>query len=162
MRHRSRCLKNLVVLPQPNLICGFAAAVFRINRHCTTIILRPGRAALLADHKGVVQTDGYAGYDFLAVKKDIFHAGCWAHARRKFAEAVKGAGKEKKPGSVDVALGYIRRIYEIETEGKRLGYSAVQFVELRQRKAKPILDDFFKWLSKKSLQVVPKSLLGIL
>ena len=119
-------------------------------------------AALLADHKGVVQTDGYAGYDFLAVKKDIFHAGCWAHARRKFAEAVKGAGKEKKPGSVDVALGYIRRIYEIETEGKRLGYSGVQFVELRQRKAKPILDDFFKWLSKKSLQVVPKSLLGIL
>jgi transposase len=118
-------------------------------------------AALLADYKGVVQTDGYAGYDFLAAQKDIFHAGCWAHARRKFTEAAKGSGKGKKPGSVDVALGYIRRIYEVETEGKRLNYSAVQFVELRQRKAKPILDDFFKWLSKKSLQVVPKSLLGI-
>jgi transposase len=118
-------------------------------------------AALLADYKGVVQTDGYAGYDFLAVQKDIFHAGCWAHARRKFSEAAKGSGKGKKPGSVDVALGYIRRIYEVETEGKRLNYNAEQFVELRQCKAKPILDDFFKWLSKKSLQVVPKSLLGI-
>ena len=31
---------------------------------------------------------------------------------------------------------------------------------MRQEKAKPIFDDFFKWLSKKSLQVVPKSLLG--
>jgi transposase len=95
------------------------------------------------------------------VQKDIFHAGCWAHARRKFTEAAKGSGKGKKSGSVDIALTYIRRIYEVETEGKRLHCSAVQFVELRQRKAKPILDDFFKWLSKKSLQVVPKSLLGI-
>ena len=31
---------------------------------------------------------------------------------------------------------------------------------LRQEKTKPILDDFLKWLSKKSLQVVPQSLLG--
>jgi transposase len=118
-------------------------------------------ASLLIDYKGVVQTDGYAGYDFLNVQKDVFHAGCWSHARRKFTEAAKGAGKDKKPGSVDVALGYIRRMYEVESEAKRQNYSSAQRVELRRRKAKPILDDFFKWLSKKSLQVVPKSLLGM-
>lgn len=118
-------------------------------------------AALLIDYKGVVQTDGYAGYDFLNVQKDIFHAGCWAHARRKFTEADKGAGKGHKSGSVDVALGYIRRIYEVESEGKRRGCNSAQRVELRRQKAKPILDDFYKWLSKKSLQVVPKSLLGL-
>jgi len=118
-------------------------------------------AALLVDYQGVVQTDGYAGYDFLNVRKDIFHAGCWAHVRRKFTEAGKGSGKEKKSGSVDVALGYIRRIYEVEAEGKRLNYSPEQRVALRNEKAKPILDDFLKWLSKKSLQVVPKSLLGL-
>lgn len=118
-------------------------------------------AALLGDYRGVVQTDGYAGYDFLNDRKGISHGGCWAHARRKFTEAAKGSGKEKKTGSVDVALGYIRRIYEIEAEGKRLNYSPQQFVALRQEKARPILDDFFKWLSKKSLQVIPKSLLGL-
>lgn len=117
--------------------------------------------ALLVDYKGVVQTDGYAGYDFLDVKKDVLHAGCWAHARRKFAEAAKGAGKGKKPGSVDVALGYIRRIYEVETEAKRRNCSPEQRVQLRREKVKPILDDFLKWLSKKSIQVVPKSLLGL-
>lgn len=37
-------------------------------------------------------------------------------ARRKFTEADKGSGKTKKPGSVDVALGYIRRIYAVEVE----------------------------------------------
>jgi transposase len=31
---------------------------------------------------------------------------------------------------------------------------------LRQEKTKPILEDFLKWLSKKSLQIVPQSLLG--
>ncbi len=31
---------------------------------------------------------------------------------------------------------------------------------LREEKAKPILEDFLKWLSKKSLQVIPQSLLG--
>ena len=118
-------------------------------------------AALLLDYKDVVQTDGYAGYDFLNVKKDIFHAGCWAHARRKFTEAGKGAGKGHKSGSVDVALGYIRRIYEVESEGKRQDCNSEQRVELRRQKAKPILDDFYKWLCKKSLQVVPKSLLGL-
>jgi transposase len=30
----------------------------------------------------------------------------------------------------------------------------------REKQAKPVLDDFFAWLSKKALQVVPKSLLG--
>ena len=118
-------------------------------------------AALLGDYQGIVQTDGYAGYDFLNDRKGIFHGGCWAHARRKFTEAAKGSGKSAKSGSVDVALGYIRRIYEIEAEGKRLNYSPEQFVSLRQEKARPILDDFFKWLSKKSLQVIPKSLLGL-
>jgi transposase len=52
-------------------------------------------------------------------------------------------------------------MYEVESEAKRQNYSSAQRVELRRRKAKPILDDFFKWLSKKSLQVVPKSLLGL-
>lgn len=116
---------------------------------------------LLEGYKGVVQSDGYAGYDFLDASKEIVHAGCWAHARRKFKEAAKGVKKGGQTGSVDVALSYIRRIYEVENEGRRLGYGPEQLVALRHRKARPILEDFFKWLSKKAIQVVPKSLLGI-
>lgn len=118
-------------------------------------------AELLATYRGVVQTDGYAGYDFLDIAKDVSHAGCWAHVRRKFTEAVKGAGKERKAGSADIALGYIRRIYEVEAEGRRANCTADQLLVLRQERSKPILTDFFAWLSKKSLMVVPKSLLGV-
>lgn len=118
-------------------------------------------SSLLADYKGVVQSDGYNGYDFLDKVDDIEHAGCWAHARRKFTEAQKGSGKKGKPGSVEVALGYIRKIYSIEKEGKRLELSAEELTVLRQEKARPILDQFFLWLNKKVKHVTPKSLLGI-
>lgn len=115
---------------------------------------------LLEGYSGVVQTDGYAGYGFLDHIAGVRHAGCLAHARRKFTDAQKARGKKSKPGSVDVALAYIRKIYAVESEAKKMQLSGDQLLCLRQEKAKAIFDDFFKWLSKKSLQVVPKSLLG--
>ena len=125
----------------------------------------PSRASevaktLLEGYSGAVQTDGYAGYDFLDHLPGIDHGGCLAHARRKFTDAQKARGKNKKPGSIDVALSYIRKIYALESEARRKDISGDQLLRLRQEKAKPIFDDFLKWLSKKSLQVVPKSLLG--
>ena len=39
-------------------------------------------AAFLKGYKGIVQTDGYGGYNFLAGQEDILHVGCWVHARR--------------------------------------------------------------------------------
>ncbi len=115
---------------------------------------------LLDGYSGAVQTDGYVGYDFLDHINEINHGGCLAHARRKFTDAQKARGKSKKPGSIDVALSYIRKIYAVELQAKKKGTSGDQLLRLRQEKVKPIFDDFFKWLSKKSLQVVPKSLLG--
>jgi len=116
--------------------------------------------ALLKGYNGVVQSDGYSGYDFLDHQPEIHHGGCLAHARRKFTDAQKARGKNKKPGSIDVALSYIRKIYAVESEAKRKGIFGDQLLNLRKEKTKPVLDVFFKWLSKKSLQVVPKSLLG--
>ncbi len=116
--------------------------------------------ALLEGYSGVVQSDGYSGYDFLDHIPDIGHAACLAHARRMFLNAQKARGKNKKPGSIDVGIGYIRKIYAVESEAKRKEISGKELLSLREQKAKPIWKDFFKWLSKKSLQVVPKSLLG--
>ena len=116
--------------------------------------------ALLKGYSGGVQSDGYSGYDFLDHIPEIDHAGCLAHARRKFSDAQKARGKNAKPGSIDVALSYIRKIYAVESEAKRKELSGDHLLRLRQEKAKPIIDDFYKWLSKKSLQVIPKSLLG--
>ena len=90
----------------------------------------------------------------------MHHAGCLAHARRKFTDAQKAQGKNKTAGSVDVALSYIRKIYAIESEAERQEITGERLLQLRKEKARLIFDDFFKWLSKKSRQLPPKSLLG--
>lgn len=118
--------------------------------------------ALLGDYEGVVQTDGYGGYDFLDQHPKIVHAGCLAHVRRKFDEARKGLGKAAtKTGSADVALSYIGKIYRIEAEARRKKMTDEQLLAERRDKARPIFAEFFAWLSKKTFQVVPKSLMGI-
>jgi len=50
----------------------------------------------LADYRGYLQTDGYAGYDEAGNQEGIVHVGCWAHVRRKFFDAKSGS---KKVGS---------------------------------------------------------------
>ena len=118
-------------------------------------------SSFVKGYEGAVQTDGYVGYDFLDTDESIVHLGCWAHARRAFMDAAKaGSSKSKKRGSVDVALDYIRKLYGIEKRAKIQKLKAEQLVAVRHKESKPLLDKFRKWLEKKSLQVVPKSLLG--
>jgi len=121
-------------------------------------------AEFLQEYTGVVQTDGYSGYEFLDDKSGISHMGCWAHARRKFMDVVKAGGKNKdgKPraGAADQALKYIRKLYKIEKDAKAIELTGEGLLQERQEKSKPILDEFKRWLDVKVEEVPPKSLLG--
>ena len=116
--------------------------------------------AFLRDFEGTVQTDGYAGYDFLDTREAIRHIGCWAHARRKFTDVTRALGKNRKAGAADRALKYIGKLYAIEKRIREEKWSPEQAYEIRQAESKPILADFEKWLRKKKKQVLPKGLLG--
>ena len=116
--------------------------------------------AFLRDFEGTVQTDGYGGYDFLDHVEGILHIGCWAHARRKFTDVTKAQGKNRKTGAADKALSFIKRLYALERRARENGYTPGQIYRMRQEEARPILDDFKKWLAKKQLQTPPKGLLG--
>lgn len=118
-------------------------------------------SSFLKNYSGIVQTDGYAGYNFLETKKDILHVGCWVHARRKFKEVTKAAGnKVSSSGNAVTALKYISKLYKIEKEARLKGLSPDQLYEQRQSHAVPILDEFNKWLNARVEKVPPKSLLG--
>lgn len=116
----------------------------------------------LNGYQGIVQTDGYGGYDFLDHIVGIIHVACWAHARRKFMAVAKAAGKNngKPTGIAGKALKYISKLYKIEKEAKELGLSAEDLYRKRQEQALPILDEFKKWLDAEIEKVPPKSLLG--
>ena len=90
--------------------------------------------------------------------------GCWAHVRRKFLDVVKAAGQPKagkeKSGNADQALKYVRKLYKIEKDAKARGLVKEDLLRERQEKAKPVLDEFKRWLDSKVNEVPPKSLLG--
>jgi transposase len=115
----------------------------------------------LEDYRGYVQTDGYAGYDFLDMKSGVSHIGCWAHVRRKFHDIVKASGSNrKKAGSADAALGYIRKLYHLESVARKSMLGPEEIQRMREEQARPILSKFHDWLQKRSCHVPPKGLLG--
>jgi len=124
---------------------------------------RSGDAAVnfLKGYEGIVQTDGYCGYDFLDEESNIIHAACWVHARRKFKAVTKVAGNKNNPSSnAKAALKYISKLYKIEKDARQENLSATELHQKRQASAVPILDEFKKWLDHRVEKVPPKSLLG--
>jgi transposase len=117
----------------------------------------------LNGYQGIVQTDGYAGYNFLDTVIGIIHIACWIHARRKFTDVVKALGRQKDvspTGNAGIALKYISKLYKIEKQAREQELSTDDLYKVRQEKAVPILKEFKKWLDARVDKVPPKSLLG--
>ena len=115
---------------------------------------------LLQGFSGTVQTDGYAAYPTVCAKNGLRHAGCWAHARRKFDEALKAQDTKgrAKAGKASKGLIFIQKLYRVESQIK--GLSADEKYRIRQEQAIPILDDMKAWLDASLNQVTPSSLTG--
>lgn len=82
---------------------GEIAFDFRMGRG------RDGPKAVLKGFRGTLQTDAYAGYDEAVRDNQLVAAGCMAHCRRKYFEALEGWAKEAA-----LVLVAIRRLYRIE------------------------------------------------
>ena len=108
----------------------------------------------LEKFQGCLLTDGYSGYSEVGMRNDVIHAGCWAHARRKFKEAhdVMETDNTRKVLSLIQSLYLIEKKIQIE----KLGYD--QILSLRQKKSQLIVEELKEFLY--SLHVPPKSLLG--
>jgi len=111
---------------------------------------------LLDGFSGVLQTDGYAGYNKVCCDNEITRIGCWDHARRKFMDASRATPAKKKGNKVskaDVAISKIRKLYAIESKIKDM--DAEQKTQQRKNLSKPLLNDFKGWLDN-NISKVPK------
>lgn len=113
--------------------------------------------ALLDDYQGYLQTDGYAGYNAVLGKKGINGLGCWAHARRKFVDAQKAAGKGKN-SRADAAISLIAKLYKTEKQIRDLPLEEKH--RIRQERSKPQLVKIKAWLEDNLHKVPPKTKLG--
>jgi len=97
-------------------------------------------AAHLESFRGILQVDGYPGFEPLAARRGIVPAACWAHARRKFWEVHQATGSP----IAQEALRRIAALYAIEAEIR--GGSAAGRQAVRDHRARPIVDDLKPWL----------------
>ena len=94
----------------------------------------------LQGFSGWLHADGYQGYHRLP--GNIRVVGCWAHARRKFDEALQTLPKEmQKDAPAAIGECYCSRLFKLE-------------------QAKPVLDALLSWANEMQAKTAPKSALG--
>jgi transposase len=123
----------------------------------------PGRGGhhaeqILRGFSGILQVDGYAGYNRL-VQSGRSDAGiqlayCWAHARRKLFEITQ-------VGPAPIAEDGLRRIGELyRIEADIRGHNHAVRLAARQERSAPVIAAMATWLSQHRARVSSKSPLG--
>ena len=112
-------------------------------------------AKFLDGFSGFLHADGYQGYHKLP--GNIRVVGCWAHARRKFDEALNALPTDKRKGTAAfTGLEYCNQLFAWEERFKEL--SPEERTKQRLKEEKPILDALLAWAN--SVSAAPKSALG--
>lgn len=116
---------------------------------------RDGPASFLRGFEGYLHADAYGGYDhiFLGSNDAVREVACWAHARRKFFEAIHSS-----PRDVHQLLEWIRQLYDVEERART--WTAAARAALRQHKAVPVLDRIEAYLAQLERRALPKSVLA--
>lgn len=114
---------------------------------------------ILGEFAGILQTDGYSGYNVQRTNTSVVSVGCFAHARRKFTDVIK-VTTTKISGKAHQGLSFINKLYRIERKARDEKLTHIKRHELRQKEALPILSEMKAWLDKSILTVAPKSAIG--
>lgn len=114
-----------------------------------------GPSRMLAGYQGFLQADAYSVYDKIFEDPKAVEAGCMAHSRRKFFDALDKSPEHAKP-----ALQAIRQLYAVERECKKDGLSTDDRLARRKEQSKPTFDALREWLAELRSHVLPKSPIG--
>jgi transposase len=111
------------------------------------------RSPRLKNFRGILQADGYAGFQGLYDRQQepLLEAACWAHARRKFFDIHAATDS---PVALE-ALERIGALYKIEAQIR--GKSPDERQAARQVQAMPRLTEMHTWLHATARQASRKS-----
>ena len=113
----------------------------------------------LASFNGLLQTDGYNGYQALRKRDGIVPLGCLTHARRKFKEVVDAT--QDYEGVAAQVIASLKPLYALEEHMRQANYPFRARKKFRKKNAKPVLKKLYKELQKQAALVPPKSKLGL-
>lgn len=139
---------------------GYYWVYYDTQRKLALFDYQPGRGALypkamLHNYKGYLQTDGYDAYETFDKVKGVTTLCCWAHARRKFFEALE---YDKYYGQI--LLSQIQSLYKIEAWCRDHHYTPEQIKAYRAQYAVPILENMHCNMQEFLTKTLPKSPLG--
>ena len=111
-------------------------------------------ASHLSGFRGVLQVDGYAGFERLTATGAVVLAACWAHVRRRFYEFHQATGSP-------IAAEALRRIAELyKVEATIRGKTANERQLARGCDSRPILDAMKLWLEQELSRIPPNGVLA--
>lgn len=114
-----------------------------------------GPLRILEKYRGYLQADAAPAYDGVYAKLPVMEVGCWAHARRRFKEAVRTSPREASQVVV-----WIGELYGLERSAKKRKLDASARKQMRRQQSKPILNGIHEYLKKITVTALPKSPLG--
>ena len=117
---------------------------------------REGPRKFLDKWEGILQTDGYAAYDGIGGPK-LVHVGCWAHARRKFVDAVK---VNPQDGAAVAMVTRMDALFLIDRDARRRELNSEQRHAQRSEYADEWLREIRTACLALAQQALPKSTLG--
>ena len=125
----------------------------------------PGRGGAVADAliegcTGYLQSDGYQVYEGTSARAHLIHVGCFAHARRRFFEALKALpdAPSKRASAAHEGVQRIDALYLIEREIKAL--DDAERTRVRRERAVPQLQSLHAWASQLQHETMPSGKLG--
>jgi transposase len=117
---------------------------------------RDGPKRFLGQFEGILQSDGYAAYEQVGGPR-IVHACCWAHARRKFMEALKLRPEDRVAARL---VARIDALFSIDAEARSANLDHAARHALRLQRARPLLDLLKPQLEVAQAEALPASALG--
>jgi len=110
----------------------------------------------LGQWQGILQTDGYQAYDNIGGGK-LVRVGCWAHARRKFVDAVKVNPKDAQ------AIAMVTRmdaLFLVDRHAREQQLSVEERLALRREHGASWAQEIYDECVKLRASALPKSALG--
>lgn len=117
---------------------------------------REGPKGFLGQWEGILQTDGYQAYDGIGGPK-LVHVGCWAHARRKFVDAVKVNPQDAE------AIKMVTRmdaLFLVDRDARQREMNIGERMQQRRELAQPWIVEIRQQCQRLKNEALPKSALG--
>ena len=117
---------------------------------------REGPNKFLGNWEGILQTDGYQAYEGVGGPK-LVHVGCWAHARRKFVDAVKVNKEDVAAVSMVLRMD---ALFAVDRDARKKEMSGAERLTHRRELSQEFVEEIHAACKELRRTALPQSALG--